>query len=52
VARALASDEVKQAFAKIGAHARPASPEQLAAYLAQQQQRWSRIVEATKIAVD
>ena len=30
VARALASDEVKQAFAKIGAQARPASPEQLA----------------------
>lgn len=52
VAQALASDQVKQAFAKIGAQARPASPEQLTAYLAQQQIRWSRIVEATKISVD
>ena len=34
VARALASDEVKQAFAKMGALARPSSPEQLASYLA------------------
>ena len=52
VARALASDEVKQAFAKIGAKARPASPEQLASYLVQQQLRWARIVEATRISVD
>src|SRR5262245_1078641 len=50
--RALESDEVKQAFAKMGAHARPASPEQLAPYLADQQARWSRIVEATKVSVD
>jgi tripartite-type tricarboxylate transporter receptor subunit TctC len=52
VARALASDEVKQAFTKMGAHARPASPEELAVYIAQLQQRWSRIVETTRIAVD
>ncbi|MBX9823687.1 MAG: tripartite tricarboxylate transporter substrate binding protein [Xanthobacteraceae bacterium] len=52
VASALATDEVKQAFAKIGARARPASPEQLAPYLAQQQAQWSRIVEATKVSVD
>ena len=52
VARALASDEVKQAFSKIGAEARPASPEQLSSYLVQQQQRWARIVEATKVSVD
>src|SRR5262249_42754152 len=52
VARALASDEVKQAFSKIGAEARPASPAELASYLAQQQQRWARIVEATRISVD
>jgi tripartite-type tricarboxylate transporter receptor subunit TctC len=52
VASALASDEVKQAFAKIGARARPASPEQLAPYLAQQQAQWARIVEATKVSVD
>jgi len=52
VARALASEEVKQAFAKIGAYARPASPDELASYLAQQQHRWARIVEATRISVE
>jgi tripartite-type tricarboxylate transporter receptor subunit TctC len=52
VARALASFEVKQAFARIGANARPASPEQLSPYLAEQQLRWARIVEATRISVD
>ena len=52
VARALDSDEVKRAFAKMGAQARPASPEQLAAYLAQQQVGWSKIVEATRVSVD
>jgi tripartite-type tricarboxylate transporter receptor subunit TctC len=52
VARALASVEVEQAFSKIGALARPASPEQLSSYLAQQQLRWARIVEATRVSVD
>ena len=52
VARTLASDDIKQAFGKIGAYARPASPDQLASYLVQQQQLWSRIVEATRISVD
>jgi tripartite-type tricarboxylate transporter receptor subunit TctC len=52
VTRALATDEVKQAFAKMGADARPASPEQLAPYLAEQQARWSRIVETTKVSVE
>jgi tripartite-type tricarboxylate transporter receptor subunit TctC len=52
VARALASDEVKETFSKIGALARPASPEQLSSYLAQQQLLWARNVEATRIAVD
>jgi tripartite-type tricarboxylate transporter receptor subunit TctC len=52
VARALASDEVKQAFAKVGAQARPASPEQLATYLTQQQQHWSKLVEASHVSVD
>jgi tripartite-type tricarboxylate transporter receptor subunit TctC len=52
VARALASDEVKQAFSKIGAYARPASPEELSSYIAQQQSRWARIVETTRISVD
>jgi len=52
VARALGSDEVKQAFEKIGANEKPAAPDELAAYLVRQQQRWSRIVETTKISLD
>jgi tripartite-type tricarboxylate transporter receptor subunit TctC len=52
VASALASSEVKDAFAKIGAKAEPATPEELASYIAQQAQRWSRIVQATGISVD
>jgi tripartite-type tricarboxylate transporter receptor subunit TctC len=52
VARALDSDEVKTAFAKMGAQARPATPEQLATYLEQQQARWSKIVETTRVSVD
>ena len=52
VARALDSDEVKSAFARMGAQARPASPEQLASYLAQQQVRWSKIVQTTRVSVD
>jgi len=52
VARVLASDDLKQAFAKIGASARPASPDELAAHITRQQQAWGRIVEATKISLD
>jgi len=52
VARALGSDEVKQAFSKVGAYARPASPQELASYLARQQERWARIVETTRISVE
>jgi tripartite-type tricarboxylate transporter receptor subunit TctC len=52
VARALASDDVKQAFAKIGANEKPASPDELATYLVRQQQLWSRIVDTTKISLD
>jgi len=52
VARALASDEVGQAFSKMGAQARPSTVEQLASYLAQQQGRWTKIVEATRVSID
>jgi tripartite-type tricarboxylate transporter receptor subunit TctC len=52
VAATLASAQVREAFARIGAKAEPASPEQLAAYLAQQQVRWAKIVNATGISVD
>jgi len=52
VASALASAEVKDTFAKIGAKAEPATPDQLTSYLAQQQLRWGKIVAATGISVD
>jgi tripartite-type tricarboxylate transporter receptor subunit TctC len=52
VGRALATPEVKEALVKIGADARPASPEELAAYLAKQQQHWSQIIETTRLSVE
>jgi tripartite-type tricarboxylate transporter receptor subunit TctC len=52
VASALASEEVARALSRMGGEARPASPEQLASYLAGEQQRWARIIEATRISVD
>ena len=52
VASALASADVKDTFAKIGAKAEPATPDQLTSYLAQQQLRWVKIVAATGISVD
>ena len=52
MAHALASEEVRQAFAKIGADARPATPEELAAYLVVQQKHWAGIVAATKLSVE
>jgi tripartite-type tricarboxylate transporter receptor subunit TctC len=52
VARTLASDEVKHAFARMGAYARPATPEELTAYLGAQGQSWARIVETTRISAE
>ena len=52
VATALASEEVQQSLSRMGGEARPASPDELASYLAQEQQRWSRIIETTKVSVD
>jgi tripartite-type tricarboxylate transporter receptor subunit TctC len=52
VADALASEEVEQSLSRMGGEARPASPEELASYLAAEQQRWARIIEATRISVD
>ena len=51
VAKTLASNQVKQAFAKVGAYARPATPEQLAPYIAEQHKHWSQIVKATNFSV-
>ena len=52
VANALASAQVKDAFAKMGAQAEPATPEQLVTYLAQQQKRWTGIVAVTHISAE
>ena len=52
IARAIASDEIGQALGKLGAQARPSSVDELASYLAQQQVRWSKIVDATRVSID
>jgi tripartite-type tricarboxylate transporter receptor subunit TctC len=52
VAGALASGEVERALSRTGGEARPASPEELASFLAGEQQRWARIIEATRVLVD
>jgi tripartite-type tricarboxylate transporter receptor subunit TctC len=52
VAGALSSVEVQQAFSRMGAEARPASPEEFASYLAREQQRWAHIIEATRVTID
>ncbi len=52
VAKALASPEVEQSFAKMGAIARPAAPDALQAYMTEQQRRWAQIVEQTRIIVE
>jgi tripartite-type tricarboxylate transporter receptor subunit TctC len=52
VGKALASPEVEQAFAKIGATARPTTPYELGVSMAEQQRRWSKIVEQTRIATE
>jgi tripartite-type tricarboxylate transporter receptor subunit TctC len=52
VAEALTSEEVERSLARMGGEARPASPEELASYLADEQQRWTQIIEATRVSVD
>ena len=52
VAGALGSAKVQQALAKLGGEARPSSPEELASYLAEAQQRWARIIAVTHISID
>jgi hypothetical protein len=36
----------------MGANAEPASPKELSSYVAQQQLRWAKIVETTRISID
>jgi len=52
VAGALASAQVKDAFSRMGAKAEQASPKELSSYVAQQQLRWAKIVETTRISID
>ena len=52
VVAALASEEVQRSLARMGGEARPSSPEETASFLAEQQQRWSRIIEATRISIE
>jgi tripartite-type tricarboxylate transporter receptor subunit TctC len=52
VAGALGSTEVQRSLAKLGGEARPSSPEELASYLAEAQQRWARIIAVTHISID
>ncbi len=52
VANALASDQVREAFAKMGATAEPATPEQLVPYLEQQSKRWAGIVATTHVTAE
>ena len=52
VAGALASEDVERSLSRMGGEARPASPEELASFLAAEQQRWARIIETTRVSVD
>lgn len=52
VAGALASADVQKALATLGGEARPSSPEDTAAFLAQQQQQWAHIIKATRLSIE
>ena len=49
---ALVSDDVQRSLAKMGGEARLASPQETASFLAEEVQRWTRVVETTRISVD
>src|SRR5262249_33204419 len=51
-AAALASTEVRQAFALLGYETRAASPEEVASYLVEAQHRWSRLIETARLSID
>jgi len=52
VAGALGSTDVQRSLANLGGEARPSSPEELASYLAEAQQRWARIIAVTHISIN
>jgi tripartite-type tricarboxylate transporter receptor subunit TctC len=51
IATALATDEVKQMFAKLGADAAPGSPETFAKLIGTEIERWGRLAKAANIRV-
>jgi tripartite-type tricarboxylate transporter receptor subunit TctC len=52
VVGALASDEVQKSLARLGGEARPSTPEETEAFLAEQSQRWTQIIKTVGISVD
>jgi tripartite-type tricarboxylate transporter receptor subunit TctC len=52
ITAALTSEEVSRAFSRVGGEVRPGSVEEVGAFLAEEQQRWTRLLEATRISVD
>ena len=52
VAAALASADVQKALATLGGEARPSSPEELAAYLAEAQKHWADIVATAHVTIE
>jgi tripartite-type tricarboxylate transporter receptor subunit TctC len=52
VAAALASEDVQKAMATLGAEARPSTPEELAAYLAEAQKHWADIVATAHVTIE
>jgi tripartite-type tricarboxylate transporter receptor subunit TctC len=52
VLAALNSEDVRNALAKMGGEARPGSPEDLAAFLAEQRKQWSAIIKTTKVSIE
>ncbi len=52
VAGALASDDVQRTLARLGGEARPSTPEETTAFLAEQGQRWADIIKVVNIAID
>jgi tripartite-type tricarboxylate transporter receptor subunit TctC len=52
VAGALASDEVQRSLARLGGEARPSTPEETAAFLAEQQKHWSGIIASAHISIE
>ena len=52
VAAALASAQVLRAFSNVGGEVRPGSPEDLAVFLAEEQQHWARLIGVTRISAE